>query len=184
MKFVQGPINSKALVGYVQKEKPYAEALMLVRKVFKKDKREYTGVAYESHAMTVGSLLLEIQAQSSTMIASALMDLLAREKVKPSTIEEKWGAVALANVQALTPVKLFTGDVDIKATGEKLQAAGNAIQTIKTAALLDHVCSMPKKNLSAAFKLLDIADGLLPYLEGGNAELLRRLTALVRNARA
>lgn len=184
MKFVQGPINSKALVAYVQKDKAYANALMLVRKVFKKDKRDFTGVAYESHAMTVGSLLLEIQAQSSTMVASALMDLLAREKVKPATIEEQYGADALAAVQALTPSKLFTGDVDIKATGEKLQAAGNAIQTIKTAALLDHVCSVPRKHLSAAFKLLDTADGLLPYLKGGNSELLRRLTVAVRNARA
>lgn len=184
MKIAQGPINSKALVAYVQKDKAYEKALDLSRKLFKGDKRDYTGVQYISHAMTVGSLLLEIQAQASTMLASALQDLLARERVKPKTIEELFGAEALTNVKALTPVKLVNGDLDIKAYGEQLKAGGNAIQTIKTASLLDHVCSIPKKNLAGAFKLLEQVDGLLPYLEGGNAELLRRLSVALRNARA
>lgn len=184
LKQVPGPINSKALVGYVQKDKAYEKALDLARKLYKGDKRDYTGVQYVSHAMTVGSLLLEIRAQSSTMVASALQDTLARDRLQPKTIAEMFGDEALANVQALTPPANLGDAASVQAYGEQLKAAGNAVQTIKTVSLLDHVCSVPRKKLGEAFKLFDQVQALLPWLEGGNAEMLRRLTVAVRNARA
>lgn len=181
---IQGPINSKAVIAYVQAEKSFKEALQLAEKLYKKHKRDYTGVAYFSHPTTVASLLLETAVQPTQMAASALEDMLLFERVKPSTILDKFGADVLSMVETLTPLFHVNGERDHKSHGERLQAAGYPVQTIKLASLLDHVCSVPKKKLSEAFKLLEEVDTLLPYLQGGNAELLRRLQAALRTARA
>jgi (p)ppGpp synthase/HD superfamily hydrolase len=181
---IQGPINTKAVIAYCHSDKAYQEALKLAEKVYKTRKRNFTGINYFSHPTTVASLLLETATQSSQMVASALMDLLKFERVKPSTIQTTFGADVLVMVQTLTPVRKADGTPDWKAYGEQLQAAGYPIQTIKVAALLDHVCAIPKNKLSEAFEQLAEVDELLPYLQGANAELLRRLTVALRNARA
>lgn len=184
MKHVQGPINSKALSGYVQKDKEYGKALDLVRlKLFKRDKRAYTGIAYWSHAATVGSLLIEVQAPASAMLASALEEVLALDRMQEATIVELFGAEALANVKALTPPKFLNGDINYEGYGKQLAEAGSFIKTVKAASLLDHVASVPRKKLGEAFKLVEQAEQMLPHLEGANAEILRRLAVAVRMAR-
>lgn len=181
----QGPINSKAVIGYCHQEKLFKEALALVEKLYKKNyKRDFTGVPYFSHPTTVASLLLETAVQPKQMAAAALEDLLLFKRVKPETISEKFGDEVLGMVEALTPLFHVNGERDHAAHGERLTAAGYPVQTIKVASLLDHVCSVPKGNLAAAFKLFEEVEALLPYLGGANAELLRRLQAALRNARA
>lgn len=184
MKFVQGPINSKALVAYCHTDKVFAKALDLVRGLYKKDKREFTGVAYWSHPTTVSSLLLEISAEPTTMAAGALQETLARGRLQPKTIVEQFGPEVLSKVEALTPVLHINGELDVRSTGERLQAGGGQVQTIKLASLLDTICAIPRNKLASKFKLLDEVDALLPYLQIGNAELMRRVQVALRQSRA
>lgn len=179
----KGPINAKAVIGYVHREKSFKEALALAEKLFKKDKRKYTRIAYFSHPTTVASLLLETAVQPAQMVAAALEEMLVFNKLALTTIANKFGGPVAAMVTALTPV-MGANAVDYKAYGENLQNAGYPVQTIKVASLLDHLCSVPKGKLAEAFKLVEEVEALLPYLGGANAELLRRLQAVLRNARA
>lgn len=180
----QGPINSKALIAYCHADKAYQEAMKLAEKLYKKvDKRDFTGISYFSHPTTVGSLLLESQAQSSLMVSSALEDMLARNKVKPATIQAMFGDTVLAMVEALTPVRV-NGELDLEAYGQRLRAGGYPVQTVKLASMLDHACSVPRKQLSRAFKLFDEIEGLLPYLQAGNTELFKRVQVVLRASRA
>lgn len=181
-----GPVNARALVGYAFQEKMFKDAMIVAEKLHAKKKRDYTGIGYFSHPSTVATLLLEqpLSVNVEMMAAAALEDMLAFERIKPQSIETQFGARVLKMVQALTPVKHVNGQRDHKSFGEQLQAGGYDVVTIKLASLLDHVCSIPKKNLSSAFELFNEVDALLPYLHGGNSELLRRLEASLRSARA
>lgn len=181
---VQGPINSKAVIAYCYKDKSYAKALELAKKLYKKVKRAYTGVEYLSHPLTVGSLLLELGVSSEAMQASALQDTVEKTTLKATTVRTEFGDAVSDLVNALTPVTTPDGMVDIAAYTAAIVAAGVEAQTIKLASILDDVCSIPANKLSAEAERIGVLATIAAGLTGGNAELARRVQAAVRRARA
>lgn len=171
------PVNSKALIALSQREKNFADALKLITKLYKKDKRQYTGVPYAGHPMTVVSLLLDYDVPVPALIAAVFEDALTKTSLKVATIKAQYGDEVVGMVLALTPP-----DGGIEAFKAQLQDAPEVVKTIKLASLLDDVCSIPAKNLTAAQPFIGDVAALLPALESGNAELFRRLQAAVRRA--
>ncbi|CAB5514468.1 hypothetical protein LMG26857_03527 [Achromobacter anxifer] len=183
MQKVSGPINTQAFIAYARQHKPFEEAYNLATKLYAKQKRDFTGIKYISHPSTVAALLLDYQLPAATMVAAVLEDTLSRTSLKPATIEKLFGAEVLALVQALTPGDQ-RGAEALKEYGERIRAAGYQAQTVKIVSVLDHLCAIPANRLSASIDNLEAWTTLLPYLSGGNAQLLERLTAALRRARA
>ncbi len=182
----QGPINSKAVIAYCYKDKSYAKALELAKKLYKGAKRAHTGVEYLSHPLTVASLLLEIGGFSSeAMQASALQDAQGgNTTLKPTTIRTVFGDAVANLVDALTPVKDAEGNVDLAAYKAALIAAGPEAQTIKLASILDDVCSIPGAKLAGESGRIAVLADVAAALTDGNAEIARRVQAAIRRARA
>jgi len=184
MSKVQGPINQKAVIAFCYKYLPYKQALELAKKLYKKDKRKHTGIEYLSHPLTVGSLLLEVNASPTAVVVSALQDTLTRTSLKESTIRKEFGDAVADQVVALTPVNGAEGQLDVEAYKAKLVAAGPEVQTIKLAAILDEICSIPQNKLSAEAGYINTCADIAGALTLGNAELARRVQAALRRARA
>lgn len=184
MSKTQGPINSKAVIAYCYQDKSYAKALELAKKLYKKVKRDHTGVEYLSHPLTVATLLLEIGVSSEAMQASALQDTLTKTTLKETTIRAEFGDAVANLVAALTPVKGADGKVDVDAYKAALLAAGPEAQTIKLASILDDVCSIPSGKLVAEADRLATAADIAGALTFGNAEIARRVQVALRRARA
>lgn len=184
MNKAQGPINQKAVIGYCYKDKSYAKALELAKKLYKKVKRNHTGLEYLSHPLTVATLLLEVGVSAEAMQASALQDTLSRTTLKEATIRADFGDAVADMVVALTPAKGADGKVDVDAYQAQLVAGGPEVQTIKLASLLDDVCAIPAAKLAAESEMLEQADKLAAAMTFGNAELARRVQAALRRARA
>lgn len=184
MSKTQGPINSGALISLAKRDKVFAEALKCITKLYKKEKRQYTGLEYASHPMTVISLLMDVGVAGEALVAAALEDVLVRTNMKESSVRAQFGDAVADMVLVLTAPRLETRAASFAVYREQLMSAPDEVKSIKLASLLDEVCAVPAKNLSAAFELIDGAAGLLDALASGNAELHRRLQAAVRRARA
>lgn len=175
----EGPINQRALIAYTQGHKSFASALKLAVKVFEKDKRQFTGVKYVSHAMTVASLLIEVKESEATLVVAALQDVLR----KPAVTEEKllvdFGSEVLALVKALQVGSSLSAYV------VTLADADPVVHTVMAASLLDHICSIPRKSIKSAEakEILVRADTLHTHLTKANPELLRRLTSVLRQSK-
>lgn len=183
MQKLSGPINTHAFISYARAHKPFEQAYNLATKLYAKRKREHTGIKYISHPSTVASLLLEYELHPDTMVAAVLEETLALTTLKASTLETLFGAQVLDLVKALTP-PMHEGAGLRLAHGESLRAAGYQAQTVKIVSLLDHVVSIPANKLAASAQRLDDFVALLPYLEGGNQQLLARFKAALRRAAA
>lgn len=177
------PVNSKAIIAYAKQEPEYKKALDLAKKLYQKDRRQYTGIEYLSHPLTVGSLLLDFAVQPSAMVVSALEDVLVRTTLTEQALREQFGDAIADKVVALTAPKTVTPET-LQVHIKRLQAADPDVKTVKLASLLDHICSIPANKLKHAAGYLADCKALLPALEGGNAELMRRVTGALRRAAA
>lgn len=177
------PVNSKAMIAYAKQEPVFKEALDLAKKVYQKDRRMYSGIEYLSHPLTVASLLHEFAVQPSTMVLAVLEEVLARTQLTAAAIREQFGDAIADKVVAITPPKKSTPET-LQEYTERLKAADADVKTVKLASLLDHVCSIPSNKLKHAAGFLADCKVMLPALEGGNAELMRRLTSALRRATA
>ena len=183
MRTISGPINTQAFIAYARSNKAFEEAFNLATKLYAKQKREHTGIKYVSRPSTVASLLLDFAMQPATMVAAVLEETLHRTTLKPATIQSLFGPDVLALVQVLTPPDISDAAA-VKAHGEGLRAAGYQAQTVKIVSLLESAVAIPSNRLSACAPQLEHALALVPYLQGGNNELLERLQAALRRALA
>lgn len=168
--------NHKALIAYSNQNPTYAKALKLAVKMLEGRTRPFTHIKYVSHAMTVGSLLIEVKADLRTMIASALQDLVSKSQACGASLSADYGAdcVDLAVALQIGP--------DVAAFASTLAQADPAVHTILTASVLDEVCSIPTKSIKTpeARVFLDRAVKLTPALTKADPELHRRLSLVVR----
>ena len=178
------PVNSKALIAYAHVNKTFSTALQLAVKLYKKDKRQWSGVPYVSHAMTVASLLLELKAPSNVMVVAALQDMLQRNALTEATMRKEFGDEITDMVRALSKPKAVEGSDVVQAYLAQLAGASDEVKTVKLASLLDMVCAVPRKKMTdpAVQALLADARTLLPSLVGGSPELTRRVTLILRRA--
>lgn len=183
MQKISGPINTQAFISYARGHKPFEEAFNLVTKLYAKQKRQHLGSKYITRTGTVASLLLDYSLQPTAMVAAVLEETLQRTNLKPETIEKLYGADVLAMVLVLNPPRQDDAAA-VAAHGEGLKAAGYQAQTVKIVSLLENVVVIPSNRLSASVGYLEHVQTLLPYLEGGNQELLDRLKAALRRALA
>ena len=182
LKHVNGPVNSRAVIAYCHREKTYAKALELAKKLYKGQKREFTGFEYLSHPLIVSTLLLEVQAPRDTLLAAALQDTLAHTTLKETTLRSEYGDEVASMVLALTAPRLENGNVDVDSYKAQLAAASQEVKTVKLASLLDELAPLSEKYVKHARDLIALAADLLPVLEDGNAELFRRVQAALRRA--
>lgn len=184
MSKVQGPINQKAVIAACHKHKPLQLALELAKKLYKKHKRQHTGIEYLSHPLTVISLLLEAGASQTALVTAALQDTLAQTNLKESTIRDQFGDEVANQVVALTPEIDSVGYIHVEAYRAQLAGASAEVQTIKLASILDQVCSIPQAKLAGEAQFINAAADIAAVLTQGNAELARRVQAALRRARA
>lgn len=177
------PVNSSAIIAYAKQEPVFKQALDLAKKVYQKDRRMYTGIEYLSHPLTVASLLHEFAVQPTTMVLAALEEVLARTPLTEAAIREQFGDAIANKVVAITPPKKSTPET-LQEYTERLKAADSDLKTVKLASLLDHICSIPSNKLKHAAGFLADCKIMLPALEGGNKELMRRVTGALRRASA
>lgn len=184
MSKVQGPLNQKAVIAACYQHKPLELSLQLAKKLYKKHKRNHTGIEYLSHPLTVISLLLEAKVSPDALVTAALQDTLTLTALKEATIRAQFGDVVADQVVALTPVIGADGKLDFDAYKAKLASANPEVQTIKLAAILDDVCSIPARQLAAEADFITANAELASVLTLGDAEIARRVQATVRRARA
>lgn len=178
------PVNSKALIAYAHVNKTFSTALQLAVKLYKKDKRQWSGVPYVSHAMTVASLLLEIKAPADIMVVAALQDMLQRNALTEAVMRKDFGDAITDMVVALSKPKVAEGEDANLAFFNQLASSTDEVKTVKLASLLDMVCAVPRKKMAdpAVQALLSDARAILPSLVGGSPELNRRVTLILRRA--
>lgn len=177
-----GPINARALVAATYRNPALKAALELARSRYNKKFRPHLKrVEFLSHALTVGTLLLEQGADSDTLVAGILEDIVTVGGISLAQIGSQFGPVVAAHVAALTPVTV-DGEIDFHAYGVALKAAGRAVQTVKLASMLDEVCALPSKALVVESVRLAQYQALQQFLSDGDAELNRRLAGALHRA--
>lgn len=178
------PINSKALIALAQREKLFKDSLSLATKLYKKQKRAYSGAEYASHPMTAISVLMDFNQSVETLSAAALEEVLVRTSLKESSLREVAGPVVTEKVLLLTPPKAEDGKLDVATYAAQLAGSPADVQNIKLASMLDHICSIPRAKLGAEYVFLDECAALLPALTQADAELKHRTEFALRRARA
>lgn len=182
LKHVNGPLNSRAVIAYCHREKTYAKALELAKKLYKGQKREFTDFEFLSHPLIVSTLLLEVNSPLSTMLTAALQDTLARTTLKESTLRSEYGDEVANAVVELTAPRLDSGEIDVQAYKVRLASANAEVKTVKLASLLDELAPLSEKYAKRASSLIGLVAEVLPVLEGGHPELFRRVQAALRRA--
>lgn len=177
------PVNAQALIAYVKAEPVFKAALDKAKSLYAKDRRNYTGIAYVSHPMTVASVLLEFPVTAETMAIAALEEVLARTRFTEVELREQFGDVVADAVVALTPPKTST-QADLVAYGARLAGTTPAVQSVKLASMLDHICAIPTGKLKNAAGTMANFKVILPSLTAGDAELMRRVANALRRATA
>lgn len=187
MKSNNGPINQQALIAFGYKHKAFEQAGNLATKLYKKQKREFMGVNYLSHPLTVCSLLLEFTAEASTLVAAMLAETLVRTNLREASIEEQFGPVVLTKVKALTPgwgLNETPTAEQVQAYGAQLKACGSDVQNILVASMLEKTCAIPSSKLSAMASQLLVFKELATYLTLANSALRTRLDFALKRALA
>lgn len=170
------PVNSKALIALSQKNKTFAQAMKLIIKLYKGQARPYTGLRYDSHPLTVGSLLLDRGLDEATVLVAILADVLHASSLKEATLRDLFGDAVADRVVALTP------EPNHAAYLARLMDLDGDTQSIKIASLLDEVCAIPERNQAEAAQYKAFAALAHRHLELADTDLRDRLGMALAHA--